>query len=192
MMTASPVLADRLWNSANQNKWIRYGALMVIGSLLIALSAQIKVPMYPVPMSMQTFAVLLIGALYGSRLGAATVILYLLEGTLGLPVFAGGAAGLAVLKGYTAGYLVGFVFAAAAIGFLVERGLARTPIPLGLSVALGITLVFAFGVSWLAGFIGLEKAILGGLVPFILGDLLKGALVVAVVTGTMKALNRQS
>ena len=190
MMTASPVLADRLWTSTHQNQWMRYGILMILGSLLIALSAQIKVPMYPVPMSMQTFAVLLIGATYGSRLGAATVILYLIEGALGLPVFAGGAAGLAVLKGYTAGYLAGFVLAAAAIGFLVEKGAARAPITLGLSVAFGIALIFGPGVTWLASSIGLEKAIAGGFVPFILGDLLKGALVVTIVSGTMKYLNR--
>jgi biotin transport system substrate-specific component len=156
-------------------------AAVLAGSLFIAAAAQVEVPMVPVPITMQTFAVLAVGSLYGSRLGALTVLAYLLEGALGLPVFAGGA-NLAVLlaKPFTAGYLVGFVFAAFIAGWIAERGtgVARS----AFAALAGSAAIYAFGLPWLAFMLGgdIVMAATVGLVPFLLGDALKAALAVAV------------
>lgn len=154
---------------------------VLLGSLFIAAAAQVEVPMLPVPMTMQTFAVLSVGMLYGWRLGALTLLAYHLEAALGLPVYAGWA-NLAVVmaKPFTAGYLVGFVAAAMAAGFLVERvrGLGGA----ALAVVAGSVLVYAFGLAWLTVMLGgdVQAAIAGGLLPFLLGDLVKAVLAVAV------------
>ncbi len=147
--------------------------LVIAGSALIGLSAQVEVPWYPVPVTGQTLIVLLIGMAYGPTLGAATIITYLLEGGIGLPVFAGGSAGWPVLTGFTGGYLIGFVPAAFLVGVLALRGMGRTILGTVVAMVLGNLVIYACGVVWLQAFIGLEKAIAGGLVPFIYGDLLK-------------------
>ena len=108
-------------SDSNTQRTIRYGILALAGSTLIALCAQIAVPFFPVPITLQTFAVFLIGLTYGWRLGGITVALYLLEGALGLPVFSGGKGGMIVFMGPTAGYLAGFLFAATACGWFAER-----------------------------------------------------------------------
>ena len=147
--------------------------LVIAGSALIGLSAQVEVPWYPVPVTGQTLMVLLIGMAYGPTLGAATIIAYLLEGGIGLPVFAGGGAGWPVLTGFTGGYLIGFVPAAFLVGVLALRGMGRTMLGTVIAMVLGNLVIYACGVVWLQAFIGLEKAIAGGLIPFIYGDLLK-------------------
>ena len=147
--------------------------LVIAGSALIGLSAQVEVPWYPVPVTGQTLMVLLIGMAYGPTLGAATIITYLLEGGIGLPVFAGGTAGWPVLIGFTGGYLIGFVPAAFLVGLLALRGMGRTMLGTVVAMVLGNLVIYACGVVWLQTFIGLEKAIAGGLMPFIYGDLLK-------------------
>ena len=110
---------------------------------------------------------------YGSRLGAATVLAYLLEGGMGLPVFAGGGAGWATLAGPTGGYLIGFLAAAFVLGLLAERGMGRGPISTALAMLVGTAIIYVFGVTHLGGFIGFEKAIAAGLLPFLYGDALK-------------------
>ena len=147
--------------------------LVIAGSALIGLSAQIEVPWYPVPVTGQTLMVLLIGMAYGPTLGAATIVAYLLEGGMGLPVFAGGAAGWPVVAGFTGGYLIGFVPAAFLVGVLALRGMGRTMFGTVMAMVLGNLVIYTCGVAWLQSFIGLEKAIAGGLMPFIYGDLLK-------------------
>ena len=147
--------------------------LVLAGSALLAISAQIKIPLYPVPVTGQTLVVLLIGMAYGSRLGAATVLAYLLEGGMGLPVFAGGSAGWATLAGPTGGYLIGFLAAAFVLGLLAERGMGRGPISTALAMLVGTAIIYVFGVTHLGGFIGFEKAIAAGLLPFLYGDALK-------------------
>ena len=147
--------------------------LVIAGSALIGLSAQVEVPWYPVPVTGQTLMVLLIGMAYGPTLGAATIITYLLEGGIGLPVFAGGTAGWPVLTGFTGGYLIGFVPAACLVGVLALLGMGRTMLGTVVAMVLGNLVIYACGVVWLQAFIGLEKAIAGGLMPFIYGDLLK-------------------
>ena len=147
--------------------------LVIAGSALIGLSAQVEVPWYPVPVTGQTLIVLLIGMAYGPTLGATTIIAYLIEGGIGLPVFAGGAAGWPVLTGFTGGYLIGFVPAAFLVGVLALRGMGRTMLGTVIAMVFGNLVIYACGVVWLQAFIGLEKAIAGGMMPFIYGDLLK-------------------
>ena len=149
--------------------------MIVAGSFLIAASAQISVPMFPVPMTLQPLAVLLVGAALGSRRGFAAAVLYLLEGASGLPVFASGRGGIAVLVGPTAGYLYAFPFAAAISGLFAERAwigsFARTVT--GMSLALGLILLS--GWSWLA-FVwnaGASGAFATGVAPFVAGDIVK-------------------
>lgn len=147
--------------------------LVLAGSALLAISAQIKIPLYPVPVTGQTLVVLMIGMAYGSRLGAATLLAYLVEGGMGLPVFAGGGAGWATLAGPTGGYLIGFLVAAFILGLLAERGMGRGPVSTALAMLVGTALIYVFGVTHLSGFIGFEKAIAAGLLPFLYGDALK-------------------
>lgn len=170
-----PTLIGTLWPATGAPA-LRWALLMLLGSLFLALCAQIEVPLYPVPITMQTFGVLLLGSAFGARLGAATVALYLLEGASGLPVFAGGGAGLTTLFGVTGGYLFGFVIAAWLVGALAERGWDRGVLTTALAMLFGNIVLYIPGLIWLAGFIGTEAAIAGGLTPFILGDLLKIAL----------------
>ncbi len=159
-------------------------AAVLLGSVLIAAAAQVEVPMLPVPMTMQTFAVLAIGLLYGGRLGAATVVAYLAWGAMGLPVFAGGA-NLAVLiaKPFTAGYLVGFVAAAFVAGAIAERGAGVLRSVAG--VLAGTVAIYAFGLAWLGTMMGgdFATAVAVGAVPFLVGDAVKAALAVAVREG---------
>jgi len=156
-------------------------ALVVFGSLLLAVSAQFKIPLYPVPVTGQTLAVLLIGMTYGPRLGGITVAAYLFEGAIGLPVFAGGAAGVAALVGPTAGYLFGFLLAAVAMGYLAERGMGRSIQSTVVAMLIGNSVIYLCGASWLASFVGFDKALAVGVLPFLYGDALK----LAVAAGLM-------
>jgi len=178
-MTANPTLADRLWPAAG-NRVLRSVLLALAGSLLLWASAKVQVPFYPVPMTLQTAVVLLIGVAYGGRLGAVTVLLYLAEGAVGLPVFAGTperGIGLAYMVGPTGGYLVGFVVAAAIAGWVAERSRHWLTTTLGLLAALAA--IHLLGAAWLATLIGPAKAVSLGVLPFLLGDLVKVALVAA-------------
>jgi biotin transport system substrate-specific component len=160
---------------------LAFAGFALLGSAALAASAQITLPIWPVPATMQTLVVLLLGALGGSRLGAAAVLLYLAEGAMGLPVFAGGAGGPAALMGPTAGFLLGFV-AAAWLAGLARGGLARQA---GVLLAAHLVL-FVPGVAWLAQFTGLQQAAMAGFVLFIPGTLVKTALALA----TLRAASR--
>ncbi len=193
-----PTLASVLWPSRDRQRILRGVVLAFVGSLLVAASAQVQVPFWPVPFTGQTFAVLVIGMAYGARLGAATLALYLAQGAIGLPVFAGFAAGPAVLMGPTGGYLVGFVFAAGLIGWLAERGWDRGPLTTALAMLLGNIVIYLPGLAWLTVFLASAKSLaygaafkvsLGaGLTPFLLGDGLKLALAAAVLPLAWKLL----
>jgi len=139
-------------------------------SVVIALSAHVKVPFWPVPMTLQTMAAMSIGGLFGAELGVSAMLAYLLEGAAGLPVFASGI-GPAVLVGPTAGYLVGMIAATALVG------IARSHLTRAAAVLAGTAVIYGFGVTWLSTFIGFEKAVAVGVVPFLLGDAAKGTLV---------------
>ncbi|ESY45786.1 biotin transporter BioY [Mesorhizobium sp. RSR380A] len=152
-------------------------AAIVIGTLSIALASYMEVPMLPVPMNMQTFAVTLVGALYGWRLGAITIAAWLVEGAVGLPVLSGGAAGIQHFAGPTAGYLFAFPLVGALVGWLAERGWNGNRVLLAFAgMVLGNLACLVLGTAWLAVMIGLEQAIAFGFLPFLVGGLLKSAL----------------
>ncbi|HVK90530.1 MAG TPA: biotin transporter BioY [Mycoplana sp.] len=155
---------------------------VLAGTLALALASRISVPMVPVPITMQTFAVTMIGVLYGWRLGTLTVLAWLGEAMVGLPVLAGGAGGLASFAGPTAGYLVSFPLMAAMVGWLAERGWTghRTVLSFVTHFAANIFCLMLGG-AWLATLIGMEKAIMLGVLPFVLGAALKSALAAALL-----------
>ena len=158
---------------------------VVAGVILLTLSAKLQVPFWPVPMTMQTFVVLMIGATLGARLGGATLLAYLAAGAVGLPVFASGA-GLAYMVGPTGGYLVGFLAAALIVGTLVDRGYGRTIVGAALTMLAGVAAIYILGAGWLATLIGAEKAIAGGVMPFLLADALKIAIATAALFAAEK------
>ncbi|OJU03822.1 MAG: biotin transporter BioY [Rhizobium sp. 63-7] len=162
-------------------------AFVFAGTLVLALASQIAVPMVPVPITMQTFAVTMIGALYGWRLGVLTVLAWLGEAMLGAPVLAGGAGGLAPFAGPTAGYLVSFPLVAALAGLLAERGWTGNRVIRSFGAHLLANLLcLVLGGLYLAAMIGAEQAWLLGVAPFVLGAVLKSALAAAV----LKAMRR--
>jgi biotin transport system substrate-specific component len=167
--------------------------VVVGGALMIALGAQVSVPMLPVPMTLQTLAVVLVGLTAGSRLGAAAVLTYLAQGAAGLPVFSMGGAGLAWLSGPTAGFLWGFVALAWAAGRAVETGLAQGFVRTLLVVTAISALLYVPGVLWLTAVtpLDLNGAIARGAVPFLLGDAVKAVIAALVVTGGWAALSRR-
>jgi biotin transport system substrate-specific component len=167
--------------------------LVALGTALLALSAKINLPLPYVPMTLQTLVVLMIGAAYGWRLGSATVIAYLAEGAIGLPVFAGPVGGLAPLLGPTAGYLAGFVAAAFITGWLSERGWDRSVPRLFVAMGFGHIVILAAGFAWLAfGMkLGVEKAWLVGIVPFVAASVIKNALGAAFVPAIRHMLDRR-
>ena len=167
-------------------------ALVIAGSLLIALSAQlaVRLPFTPVPITAQTLAVLLTGALLGWRRGVAAVLLYLGEGLAGLPVFAGGGAGPAHMAGPTGGYLIGFLLAAFTTGWLAERGWDRRFGTTFVAMLAGNVLLYVPGLLWLAQFVGAAKTLSLGLYPFIIGDLIKIVIAAALLPAGWKLVSR--
>ena len=189
-------LAAVLWPAdETQARLLRGVVLAVLGTLILWASAKVNVPMWPVPMTMQTFAVMVLAMAYGSRLGTATVLLYLAEGAMGLPVFAGTpekGIGLAYMAGPTGGYLAGFVVCAALVGWLADRGWDRN-FGLGvLAYLAGTVAIFGLGVGWLSTLIGFEKAIAAGLVPFVVGAVLKIALAAGLMSAIWRILDRRT
>ena len=173
---------------------LRVTLLTVIGSLIIWQAAKIQIPFYPVPMTMGTFAVFVIGMAYGWRLGTATVLLYLAEGLMGLPVFAGTpekGIGLAYMLGGTGGYLVGYVLAAGSVGALAERGWDKNILTSALAMFVGNLLIYVPGLLWLGILFGWDKPIIQwGLTPFLVGDFAKLALAAVLIPLTWKLFGR--
>lgn len=168
------------------HRLLRHVTLVLLGSWFIALCAKIEVPMVPVPITMQTFGVMLVGALYGWRLGGLTLCAYLGQGILGLPMFAAPATafgmGYVYLMGATGGYLVGFIFAALVMGWAVHRPKHGFIPSFLLGYILSNIAIFGPGVLWLSQFVGgFEPAIKLGFLPFLAGDVLKGSLTLAVL-----------
>ena len=173
---------------------LRMALLAIVGTALLTASAKLNVPFYPVPMTMQTLVVLMLGAAYGWRLATATVVLYLVEGALGLPVFAGTPAlgiGLPYMMGPTGGFLAGFVAGAALVGWLCERGLGRSFAGMALAMLLGHVAIFAFGYGWLATIAGPQVAWTAGVAPFFLATALKTALGAALVPALWTLADRR-
>lgn len=174
MTTLAPTIYTRTFPRVAD--WLRDLTLIILGTLFVAALAQLKIPLpfTPVPLTGQTFAVLLAGAVLGSKRGAASMVLYVVLGALGLPVFAGGAAGMSYLSGATLGYLIGFVLAAYVIGLLAEQGLERNVRTSLIPFLVGTVLIYTCGVVWLAILLGsFGKAVTAGILPFLPGDAIK-------------------
>jgi biotin transport system substrate-specific component len=188
---ASPTLINAFW-PRETGGMLRLAVLAVAGTLLLAVSAKIQVPMWPVPMTMQTFAVLVIAMAYGARLAGATVLLYLAEGLVGLPVFASGA-GPAYMVGPTGGYLVGFFAAAVLVGWLAEGGWDRSIVMTFAANLAGTAIIFVLGVAWLSTVVGgLPKAVELGLTPFMVGAVVKIALAAVLLPLLWKMASRRT
>ena len=177
-------------------------ALVLAGTAVIAISAKIKVPFFPVPMTLQTLAIMAIAATYGSRLAVVTVLAYLVEGLVGLPVFTNtppAVAGPAYFLGPTGGFLAGFVAMAAIVGIAADRGFGRSTVKLAGALLAGEVVMMALGFAWLAWFatlssgatgLGAGTALAAGVTPFVLGDLLKIALVALGVPAVWSLVRR--
>ncbi len=199
MITASnspSTIIGHLWPQGKSAAALRFALLAIAGSLLIALSSKIQIPFHPVPMTMTTFVILGLSMAYGWRLAGATLALYILEGALGLPVFAGTpekGVGLAYMMGGTGGYILGYFLAAITCGWLAEQGWDRSVLKTSAAMILGSAVIYIPGLLWLGILFGWDKPILEwGLTPFILGDLTKVALAAAVLPLVWKFLNKKS
>ncbi|TGT61588.1 biotin transporter BioY [Mesorhizobium sp. M00.F.Ca.ET.170.01.1.1] len=167
--------------------------LAIVGTILLTLSAKTKIVLGPVDLSLQTLAVLLIASAFGMRLAIATLILYLAEGAFGLPVFQGTpekGLGIAYMLGSTGGYLAGFVVMAAIAGWAADRGWDRHPVKLFGAMLVAEIVMMAMGFAWLATLIGPEKAWQFGVLPFVVGDLIKVALAASLVPAVWSLLKR--
>jgi len=175
--------------------WLRQAALVLVGTGVLTASSYISIPMVPVPVSMQPFAVLMVGALYGWRLGGITVLAWLLEAALGMPVLAGGKGGLAPFVGPTAGYLFAFPVGAVLMGWLAARGFdGARPVRAFCAMLLCTTLILAIGGLWLGAMIGAAKGWALGVAPFLIGDVVKsvlGAASLVLWSTARKALGRR-
>lgn len=188
------VLSEELGAHSGLAPMVKQVALVVAGVLLLAAAAKIKVPMWPVPITMGTFAVLTIGAAYGARLGLFTILTYMLIGALGFDVFAGSgadASGLTYMMGGTGGYLVGYVLATVALGLLAQRGWDRSVLWMALAMLIGNILIYLPALAWLGQLYGWDKPILAwGLTPFLVGDAIKLALAAALLPAVWKLVAR--
>lgn len=173
MTTLAPTLSNRYFSRTAT--WLRDLLLITTGALFVAVLAQVEIPLpfTPVPITGQTFAVLLIGATLGSKRGLAALVLYLVMGVSGLPFFAGGASGIAYSSGPTLGYLLGFVGAAYVVGLLAERGLERSVRTSFVPFLAGTLVIYLIGAGWLAALFGFDKALTLGVLPFLAGDAIK-------------------
>lgn len=195
-MASQAGISTLLQRFAGETSLLQKAAVVFAGSLLLWASAKVQLPFYPVPLTMQTFAVLAIGAALGWRLGLATVLLYLAEGAAGLPVFAGTpekGIGLAYMMGPTGGYLLGYLPAAAVCGWLAERGWDRSVALTALAMLAGTVTIYLPGLLWLGAVVGWDKPVLAwGLTPFLLGDLLKLGLASAALPLVWRLIGRNS
>ena len=180
-----PSSASEVSRAINVSWLLQRAAAVLLGSSLLWASAKVQLPFWPVPMTMQTYVILTMGALFGWRLGAVTVVAYLAEGALGLPVFAGTPAngiGLAYMAGPTGGYLAGYVAAVVLVGTLVERNRDRSLFGNVVAVMAGEMVILGIGCAWLAVQFGWQKAFALGFGPFLVGDAVKLALVVGTIS----------
>ena len=184
------VLAEAFGANEGMGLRIKQAALVVAGVLVLAIAAKIKVPMWPVPITMGTFAVLTLGAAYGPRLGLTTILTYMVVGALGFDVFAGSSAeayGLTYMMGGTGGYLVGYVLATFALGWFARQGWDRSMTRMAGAMIVGNALIYVPGLLWLGQLYGWDQPILQwGLTPFLIGDALKLVLAALLVPAVWK------
>ncbi len=202
MQTTGSALAPSLL-SPRADRALQEMALVLAGTLVLYVSAKIFVPFFPVPMTLQTLAVMAIAAAYGQRLGTLTVLTYLAEGAVGIPVFTytpPAVASLGYFLGPTGGFLIGFIALALIVGYAADRGWDRSPFRLFGAMLAADVVVFAIGFAWFAWFAQLSSGAIGagaaiawskGIAPFILGDLLKIALAAAAIPASWSILGRR-
>ena len=184
-------LAQTAWPAATPAT--RNVVLAFAGTLLLWLSAKVHVPFWPVPLTMQTFVVLVLGMAYGWKLGAATMLLYLAEGAIGLPVFAGTperGIGVAYMAGPTGGYLAGFLAGAVLCGWLAQRGWDRSWWRTAIAMTAAHVLILLLGFLWLSTLVGAAKAYAVGVAPFYAATIAKTALAVAALPLAWRLLNK--
>lgn len=175
-----------------QRSWLLDAVLVVLFSAFVALTAQVEIPLWPVPLTLQTLGVLFTGAVLGSRRSVVALLLYLTEGALGLPVFAGGASGVGYMLGPTGGYLAGFVVAAGIVGWLAQRGWDRRLVWAAVAMMIGNVVIYVCGVAWLAMFLGgLWEALVKGMLLFLIGDLIKIAVAALALPGGWKLVRHR-
>jgi len=176
-----------LVKTISNNKVIKIFLISFLGSILLTISAKIKIPFYPVPMTMQTFAVLFLGISFGYKVGVATILLYLLEGIVGLPVFSNSpekGVGVAYFVGPTMGYLIGFIFACFLAGYFKYNSNYLINF---LKILVSTSIIYFFGIMWLGALIGWDKPILQlGVFPFLLAELFKILLLTLLVNKIIK------
>ena len=185
-------LVGLLWPSRDDARFsvLRAIVLMGVGTALLTLSAKVQVPLPYVPMTLQTLVVLIIGASYGWRLGGATVGLYLMQGAVGMPVFAGPTAGIGYFMGPTGGFLFGFLLAAIVMGFMAERGWDRSLLRVIVMMSVGHALIFVVGLAQLSLVMPFAKAWTVGAAPFVAATLVKTALAVALMQAAWSVTGR--
>ena len=173
--------------SLQNQKILKYFLITILGSILLTISAKVKIPFYPVPMTMQTFAVLFMGIAFGWRIGVATVSLYLFEGVIGLPIFAGTpekGVGLIYFTGPTMGYLIGFLFATFIAGYLNFK---TNIFFIFIKLILSVSIIYILGILWLGNLIGWDKPLLQlGVTPFLLAELFKISLLTILAKKLLK------
>ncbi|MFO7545743.1 MAG: biotin transporter BioY [Trueperaceae bacterium] len=193
--SSAPTLVDALVPRAREERGarLRAAALVALGVAALALLAQLRVQLGPVPFTGQTLGVLLLGAAYGARLGVGTVLAYTLLGAAGLPLFAGGQGGIAYLLGPTGGYLLGFVLASALLGALASRGWDRSYRRMAVAMVLANLIIYLPGLAWLHAALGgaWEGTLAVGLTPFLVGDALKWAVAVTALPSAWRWLGRR-
>lgn len=191
MITMAEAAVPPSWRHSTATRVLIDTVVVLLGSALMVIAAQVRIdlPFTPVPITGQTFGVLLVGAALGSRRGALAMLAYLGEGLAGLPVFAGGGCCIPWLLGPTAGYLWSYPAAAWLVGRLAESGWDRRPGTAALAMGAGNLVIYAGGLAWLAVWTGGEGVLLGGLVPFLPGDLVKVVLAAALLPGAWRAIH---
>ena len=185
-------LSAALWpvvRSRPQAVAVRHLVLVLSGVLLITVSAKAQIPFWPVPFTMQTFVLLVLGMSYGLRLASSTAVTYLVAGAFGLPVFAAGG-GLAYFAGPTGGYLVGFLLSMALMGYLGDRGWGKTAKSMVLPMFAGTLVIFVCGVTWLSYLIGFDKAIVGGFLNFVPSETAKIVVAIAMVPAVWRLTDK--
>ena len=189
-MKNNSILINSIYPTNNIQQYLfKNFILLALGCVLLSLSSKIQVPFWPVPMTMQTFVVFIIGMSYGFSFSLITLILYLFLGAIGLPVFAKGS-GIMYLLGPTAGYLYGMLIAGALIGFFADQGWGKSYLKSFFALVIGTFIIFVLGVGYLGSLIGYKNALVSGLYPFILSETFKIALAVSIIPSIWKLLNK--
>lgn len=194
--TPATTLFDVVMPTSDRSvNWLRDAFAIIIGSILLTISAKLAIPFWPVPVTLQTLVVLGLGLALGPRVGSLAVIAYLAQGALGLPVFAGSpekGIGIAYMMGPTGGYLAGFVVAAFVVGWLAKRRWDRHVLGTVAAMLIGNAIIYAFGLVWLGTVVGWDKPVLAwGMTPFLLGDLAKIVIAAAVLPSIWHRIGRR-